>query len=143
MMQQTYDDNYLKHIQCHQWYQYFKSGRSSTEDNHTSGSPSTFIIIFFNWKGAIYHMFTPCSQTIKKKKLWLDVMRLLQNFSLSKLKSSLTGCRFQSIELITDNSLHNLHNIPENELQGAFRTLENTLGVVNNIGKDHFWRRQV
>lgn len=64
-------------------------------------------------------------------------MRLLQNFSLSKLKSSLTGCRFQSIELITDNSLHNLHNIPENELQGAFRTLENTLGVVNNIGKDH------
>ena len=41
MLQQAYGEDCLSHTQCHEWYQCFKSGRTSFEDNPKSGRPST------------------------------------------------------------------------------------------------------
>jgi len=41
MLQQAYGEDCLSHTQCHEWYQHFKSGRMSVEDNPKSGRPST------------------------------------------------------------------------------------------------------
>jgi len=41
MLQQAYGEDCLKHTQCHKWYQHFKSGRTSIEDDPKSGRPST------------------------------------------------------------------------------------------------------
>ena len=41
MLQQAYGEDCLSHTQCHEWYQHFKSGRMSIEDDPKSGRPST------------------------------------------------------------------------------------------------------
>ena len=41
MLQQAYGEDCLSRTQCHVWYQRFKSGRTSIEDDHKSGRPST------------------------------------------------------------------------------------------------------
>jgi len=41
MLQQAYGEDYLSHTQCHEWYQHFKSGRTSIEDDPKSGRPFT------------------------------------------------------------------------------------------------------
>jgi len=41
MLQQAYGEDCLSRTQCHEWYQRFKSGRTSTEDDPKSGRPST------------------------------------------------------------------------------------------------------
>jgi len=40
MLQQAYGEDCLSHTQCHEWYQHFISGRTSTEDDPKSGRPS-------------------------------------------------------------------------------------------------------
>jgi len=40
-MQQAYGEDCLSRTQCHGWYQLFKSGRTSIEDDPKSGRPST------------------------------------------------------------------------------------------------------
>jgi len=40
MLQQAYGEDCLSHTQCHKWYQRFKSGKTSIEDNLKSGRPS-------------------------------------------------------------------------------------------------------
>ncbi|XP_042202985.1 protein GVQW3-like [Homarus americanus] len=41
MLQQAYGEDCLSRTQCHVWYQCFKWGRTSTEDDPISGRPST------------------------------------------------------------------------------------------------------
>jgi len=41
MLQQAYGEDCLSRRQCHVWYQGFKSGRTSIEDDPKSGRPST------------------------------------------------------------------------------------------------------
>ena len=41
MLQQAYGEDCLSHMQCHEWYQHFKSGRTSIKDDPKSGRPST------------------------------------------------------------------------------------------------------
>jgi len=43
MLQQAYGEDCLSHMQCHEWYQHFKSGRMPIEDNPKFGWPSTSI----------------------------------------------------------------------------------------------------
>ena len=40
MLQQAYEEDCLSHTQYHEWYQRFKSGRTSIEDDAKSGWPS-------------------------------------------------------------------------------------------------------
>ena len=39
-LQQAYGEDCLSRTQCHEWYQRFKSGRTSIEDDPKSGRPS-------------------------------------------------------------------------------------------------------
>ena len=41
MLQQAYGEDCLSHTQCYEWYQHFKSGRTSIEDDPKSGQPSS------------------------------------------------------------------------------------------------------
>ena len=41
MFQQAYGEDFLSRTQCHEWYQRFKSGRTSVEDDPIFGRPST------------------------------------------------------------------------------------------------------
>jgi len=41
MLQQAYEEDCLSRTQCHEWYQRFKSGRTSIEDDPKSGRTST------------------------------------------------------------------------------------------------------
>ena len=41
MLQQAYGEDCLSHTQCHAWYQCFRLGRTSIEDDPKSGRPST------------------------------------------------------------------------------------------------------
>ena len=41
MLQQAYGEDCLNRTQSHEWYQRFKSGRKSIEDDPKSGRPST------------------------------------------------------------------------------------------------------
>ena len=41
MLQQAYGEDCLSRTQCHEWYQRFKLGRTSIEDDPKSGRPST------------------------------------------------------------------------------------------------------
>jgi len=41
MLQQAYGEDCLSRTQCYEWYQRFKSGRTSIEDYPTSGRPSS------------------------------------------------------------------------------------------------------
>ena len=41
MLQQAYGEDCLSRKQCHEWYQRFKSGRTSIENDPKSGRPST------------------------------------------------------------------------------------------------------
>jgi hypothetical protein len=40
MLQQAYGEDWLSRTQCHEWYQRFKLGRTSIEDDPKSGRPS-------------------------------------------------------------------------------------------------------
>ena len=41
MLQQAYGEDRLSRTQCYEWYQRFKSGRTSIEDDPKSGRPSS------------------------------------------------------------------------------------------------------
>jgi transposase len=41
MLQQAYEKDCLSRTQCYEWYQRFKLGRTSIEDDPKSGRPST------------------------------------------------------------------------------------------------------
>jgi transposase len=41
MLKQPYGEDCLSRTQCYKWYQRFKSCRTSTEDDHKIGRPST------------------------------------------------------------------------------------------------------
>jgi len=41
ILQQAYGEDCLSRTQCHEWYQRFKSGRTSIEEDPKSGRPST------------------------------------------------------------------------------------------------------
>jgi histone-lysine N-methyltransferase SETMAR len=41
MLQQAYGGTVLNRTQCYEWYQLFKSGRTSIEDDPKSGRPSS------------------------------------------------------------------------------------------------------
>src|SRR5215469_10129469 len=41
MLQQAYEEDCLSRTQCYEWYQRFKSGRTSIEDDPKSGRPSS------------------------------------------------------------------------------------------------------
>jgi len=43
MSQQAYGEECLSRTQCHEWYQRFKSGRTSIADDPKSGRPSTSV----------------------------------------------------------------------------------------------------
>ena len=41
MLKQAYGEDYLSRTQCYEWYQRFKSGRTSIEDDPKSGQNSS------------------------------------------------------------------------------------------------------
>jgi transposase len=41
MLQQAYGEDCLSRTKCYEWYQRFKSGRTSIEDDPKSGRPSS------------------------------------------------------------------------------------------------------
>ena len=41
MLQLAHGEDCLNHMQCHEWYQHFKLGSTSIEDNSKSGWPTT------------------------------------------------------------------------------------------------------
>jgi hypothetical protein len=41
MLQQAYGEDCLSRTQCYEWYQRFKAGRTSIEDDPKSGRPSS------------------------------------------------------------------------------------------------------
>ncbi|PNF41695.1 hypothetical protein B7P43_G03436 [Cryptotermes secundus] len=41
MLKKAYGEDCLSCTKCYEWYQRFKSGRMSTEDNHKPGQPFT------------------------------------------------------------------------------------------------------
>jgi len=43
MLQQAYGEDCLSRTQCYEWYQHFKSGRTSIKDDPKSGRPSTSV----------------------------------------------------------------------------------------------------
>ena len=51
-------------------------------------------------------------------------------FLFPKLKSSLKGRRFQTVEGIEENSIRDLRAIPQNTFQDAFQNWKKTLGAV-------------
>jgi len=51
-------------------------------------------------------------------------------FLFPKLKSSLKGRRFQTVEEIEENSIRDLRAIPQNTFQDAFQNWKKTLGTV-------------
>ena len=61
----------------------------------------------------------------------LDRSNTDENFSLlQKLKSTLKGRRFQTVEEIKENSLQDLRAIPQNTFQDAFQNWKKKLGAV-------------
>jgi len=51
-------------------------------------------------------------------------------FLFPKLKSTLKGCRFQTIDEIKENSLQDLPRHPAKHVQDAFQNWKKTLGAV-------------
>ncbi|KAG7171883.1 GVQW3-like 1 [Homarus americanus] len=81
MVQQAYGEDCLSRTQCHVWYQRFKRGRTSTEDDPKSRSQSrsnveVMLIVFFDWKGVVHHEFVPRGHTVNKK-FYLEVLKCL------------------------------------------------------------------
>ena len=109
MLQQAYGEDCLSRTQYHEWYQRFKSDRTSVEDDPNSGRPST-------------------SMDDDRVEKVLAVIR--QNrpdltpadfFLFPNLKSSLKGRRFQTVEETEENSTRDLRAIPQNTFQDAFQ----------------------
>jgi len=55
-----------------------------------------------------------------------------------KLKSSLKGCRFQTVEDIEENSIRDLRAIPQNTFQDAFQNWKKTFGAVYQEWREYF-----
>jgi len=64
-------------------------------------------------------------------------------FLFPKLKSSLKGHRFQTVEEIEENSIRDLLAIPQNTFQDAFQNWKKTLRAVYQEWRGVLWRRQV
>ena len=65
------------------------------------------------------------------------------DFFFPKLKSSVKGCRFQTVEEREENLIRDLRTIPQNTYQDAFQNWKKTLGVVYQEWRGVLWRRQV
>jgi len=61
-------------------------------------------------------------------------------FLFPKLKSSIKGRRFQTVE---ENSTRDLRTIPQNTFQDAFQNWKKTLGAVYQERRGVLWRRQI
>jgi hypothetical protein len=67
----------------------------------------------------------------------LQIWPLGTFFLFPKLKSTLKGCRFQTIEEIEENSLQDLHALPQNAFQNWKKK---TLEAVIDSGGEYFER---
>ena len=173
MFRQAYGEDCLSRTHCHEWYQRFKSGRTSIEDDPKSGRPSTSIdddhvekvlaVIRQNRCLTVREVAEevgfckcPCHLILTNKlhmrrvaakfvpRLLTDALLIREFlttheatfiphppyspdlapadfFLFPKLKSSLKGRRFQAVEEIEENSLWDLHAIPQNMFQDAFQ----------------------
>ena len=164
MLQQAYGEDCLSCIKCHEWFQRFKSGRTSIEDEPKCERPSTSMdddhvekvlaVILQNRRLIVREVpeevgicKRPCHLilTVKMKMRRVAanfVPRLLRDaflihefltkheativpqppyspdlapadfFLFPKLKSTLKGHRFQTVEEIEENSIRDLRAIP-------------------------------
>jgi hypothetical protein len=53
ILKQAYGEDYLSHMQCHEWYEYFKSGRTFPKDNPKIGHPSISTDNYVEKAGAV------------------------------------------------------------------------------------------
>jgi len=173
MLQEAYGEDCLSRTQCHEWYQRFKLGRMSIEDDPKCGRPSTSMddnhvekvlaLIHQNHHLTVREVAEEvgiCKRSchvILTDKLKMRcvaakfVPRLLTDallireflmkheanvvpqppyspdlapadfFLFPKLKSSLKGRRFQTVEEIEENSIWDLHAILQNAFQDALQ----------------------
>jgi len=78
MLQQAYGEDCLRHTQCHEWYQRFKSGRTSIEDDPKSRRPSTSMDDDRVEKVlAVIHKNVPRGETVNKE-FYLNVLERLR-----------------------------------------------------------------
>jgi len=59
-------------------------------------------------------------------------------FLFPQLKSSLKGCRFQTIEEIEENWTRDLYTIPQNKFQDAFQNWKKRLERCIKSGGEYF-----
>jgi len=194
MLQQAYGEDCLSRTPYHEWYQRFKSGRTSIEDDSKSGRPSTSMdddrvenlldVIRKN---------VPRGETVNKE-FYLNVLKRLRvavprkrpeawtnniwmlhhdtatcshitpypwffvkhettfvpqppcspdlapaDISLfPKLKSSLKGRLFRTVEAIEENSIQDLRAIPQNTFQDAFQNWKKRLERCVKSGGEYF-----
>ena len=114
MLQQDYGEDCLSRTQCHEWYQRFKSGRTSIKDNLKSGRPSTSMDDDRIEKVlAVICQNVPRGETVNKE------------FYLNVLKHLRAGVRREMPEAWTNNTwmlhYHNAPAIPQNTFQDVFQ----------------------
>jgi len=177
MLQQAYGEDCLNRTPCHEWYQHFKQGRTSIEDDPKSGRPSmsmdddrvekVLAVIRKNvprgetvnnefslkvlkrlraavrrkspeaWRNntwmlhhdnapahaslLICEFLTKHEMTVVPQPPCSSDMAPAEFFLFSKLKSSLKGRWFQTVEEIEENSIRDLRAILQNTFQVAFQ----------------------
>ena len=78
MLQQAYGEDCLSRTQCHEWYQCFKLGRTSIEDDLKSGRPSMSMDDDRIEKVlAVISQNVPRGETVNKE-LYLNVLKCLR-----------------------------------------------------------------
>jgi hypothetical protein len=73
-------------------------------------------------KSLFIHQFsTKHDTTVVPQQPYSPDLASAEFFFSPKLKSSLKGCRFQTVEEIQENSLRDLRSIPQNTFQDTFQ----------------------
>ena len=190
MLQEAYGDDCVSHRQCHKWYQCFKSGRTSIEDDPKCGRPSTSMddnhvekvlaVIRENHHLIVREVAEevgickcPCHLILTDKlkmhrvaakfvpHLLTDALLIrafltkhevtivpqlpytpdlapADFFLFLKLKPSLKGRRFQTIEEIEENSIWDLRAIPRNPFQDVLQNWKKRWEQCIKSGGEYF-----
>jgi len=190
MLRQAYGEDCLSRMQCHEWYQHFKLGRMSIEDNPKCGQLSTSMDDYHVERVlAVIHqnrLLTVCEVSKEVRickrlchRILTDKLKMCRVaakfvphlltdalliheflmkheatvvpqmpyspalapadfFLFPKLKSLLKGRRFQKVEEIEDNSILDLHAIPQNTFQDVFQNWKKHWERYIESGREYF-----
>jgi len=108
MLQQAHGEDCLSRTRCHEWYQRFKSDRTSIEDDPKSGRPSTSMDDDCVEKVlAVIRQNVPRGETVKKE-FYLNVLKRLRAAVRRKRPEAgqtTPGCSTMTMRLLTRHSL--------------------------------------